>query len=288
MNLLDRMEIIGIETWAFHGVFDHERRDGQPFLVDLTWWLDMGQAADSDDLAKTVDYGEVTSMVINLLQGTPVDLIETLTYAIADTVITHFGFDYLRVSVHKPQAPLEVGFTDVIITTTAANEIHPREVVVSLGSNIEPRLDYLQYAVTALASTPGITEVRVSEVFETHPQSDVPQPDYLNAILIVTSILPAKDLMSRALDIESLCLRTREVPHGPRTLDIDLITIHGETWDDPFLRIPHPRAARRAFVLVPWLSLDPKGSLNERLISDCLVSLPNQGVHPTGLQLFVP
>ena len=288
LTILDRMDITGIETWAYHGVFDHERRDGQPFLVDLTWWQDMSQAAATDDLTQTVNYAEVSSMVINLLQGTPVDLIETLAYTIAETLIAHFAFEYIRVSVHKPQAPLEIGFTDVVVTTTAAGEIKPREVVFSVGSNIEPRFNYLQFAVTALASTPGITKVRVSEVFETLPQSDVVQPDYLNAVVIATSNLPAPQMMARALEIEALCLRTREVHKGPRTLDIDIITIEGESYNSFFLTIPHPRATRRAFVLLPWLRLNPQASLNQRLIRDYIEELPDQGVRATGLEFFTP
>ena len=100
---LDRVEVRGIKAWAHHGVFDHERRDGQAFVVDLAWWQDFSVAATTDDLASTVDYAEVVAYVVELLQGCEVNLIETLAVRIRDAVMSRFSLECLQVSVHKPE-----------------------------------------------------------------------------------------------------------------------------------------------------------------------------------------
>ena len=288
METLDRMEVRGVEAWGYHGVFDQERREGQPFLVDLTWWADVSGAASSDDLRQAVDYGEMSSRVIELLQGEPVDLIETLGYRILTTILSDYDVEYAGVSVHKPQAPLSVGFTDVVLSIVAGRTRSYRQVVFSLGSNIEPSQDHLQFGVTALASTEGIRAVRVSEIYRTAPQSSVNQPDFYNVVLIAESNLPARKLLARALEIETTCHRTREVHHGPRTLDIDIIDVDGETWNNSDLILPHPRAHHRAFVLIPWISIDPDARLNSTLIRDFAQEVQDQGVYPTDRILFLP
>ena len=288
LGQLDRMQVTGIEAWAYHGVFDFERRDGQPFLIDVEWWSDLTAAARSDDLAATIDYSEVADYVLGLVQGEPVNLIETLAQRVREAVLARFPCTYARVSIHKPNAPLAVGFSDVVTTTAIAGpRLDRRPVVFSVGSNIEPRQAYLQFAVTALAATCGIEQVRVSPLFDTVAQGP-PQPDFLNAILTAWSDLSAPQLLSRGLQIESLAHRTRQVEHGPRTLDIDLISVGEEVWNTPDLTLPHPRATRRAFVLLPWLVLDPAACLAGQPVRALAESVRGQAVRQMPEQLFVP
>ena len=88
-----------------------------------------------------------------------------------------------------------------------------------------------------------------------------PQPDYLNAVLLVTTSLPSRELLDRLHEVEAAFDRVRLVRWGPRTLDIDIITVAGERSDDPELTLPHPRAHERAFVLAPWHDADPDAVL---------------------------
>jgi len=280
------MEVTGIEVWAHHGVFDHERRDGQPFVIDVAWWLDATQAARSDNLESTIDYGKVSQVIVAETQSSPVDLIETLAVRLQQALLAQFPMDRVRITIHKPQAPIGVEFTDVRLTTFATREKQQRQVVFSLGSNIEPRLDYLQFALSGLASTPGIDRVLVSGVYETQPQSEVPQPDFLNAVVIAQSALSAEELLHRALTLESLAHRTRLSEHGPRTLDIDLISVGDEVWDSPDLILPHPRARNRAFVLIPWLTLDAQAHLGAERVADLAGRVADQVVLPYQYDLF--
>ena len=136
-----------------------------------------------------------------------------------------------------------------------------RQVVFALGSNLGERLARLQAGIDALTADQEIRATAVSSVYETTPVGGPDQPVYLNAVLIAVSALPARTLLDRCQAAERASGRVRTVRWGPRTLDIDIITCDAETSDDPELRLPHPRAHERAFVLVPWLDADPDAEL---------------------------
>lgn len=116
MTVTDELALLGLECWGHHGVFDHEKRDGQPFVVDLVLGIDTAPAAASDDLADTVDYGGLALAVKSAVERDPVDLIETLAERIAGVCLTDDRVDWCRVTVHKPQAPIEATFRDVALT----------------------------------------------------------------------------------------------------------------------------------------------------------------------------
>jgi 7,8-dihydroneopterin aldolase/epimerase/oxygenase len=109
----DTITIRGIRGSGHHGVFEHERVDGQVFVVDVELSLDTTAAATSDDLADTVDYGEVATAVHALIVGEPVDLVETLAERIASECLSFRAVESVEVTVHKPQAPITVPFDDV-------------------------------------------------------------------------------------------------------------------------------------------------------------------------------
>ena len=113
---IDQITLTGLTVVGHHGVYDHERRDGQEFVVDLVLDLDTTPAAASDDVADTVHYGELAEQVAAVVAGEPVNLLETLAARIAGVVLDHPLVDAVQVSVHKPQAPIPVAFGDVAVT----------------------------------------------------------------------------------------------------------------------------------------------------------------------------
>ena len=115
---LDRLAIHGIEAFGHHGVFESERRDGQLFLADLELWIDTREAARSDDLRDTVDYGNLVAKVKTAMESDPVDLVETLAERIAGTCLQDPRVRSVEVTVHKPDAPIEAVFRDVTLTIT--------------------------------------------------------------------------------------------------------------------------------------------------------------------------
>jgi 7,8-dihydroneopterin aldolase/epimerase/oxygenase len=114
----DELSVTGIECWGYHGVFERERREGQSFVVDLTLGLDTAPAAASDDLRDTVDYGSLVAAVKQAVEADPVDLIETLAQRLADVCLRDGRVQWVRITVHKPDAPIEATFGDVTLTIT--------------------------------------------------------------------------------------------------------------------------------------------------------------------------
>ncbi len=121
----DELSVIGIECFGHHGVFEFERREGQTFVIDLTLGLDTKPAAASDDLRDTVDYGSLVAAVHAAVANDPVDLIETLAQRISDVCLADDRVQWARVTVHKPDAPIEATFADVALTITRKREGRP-------------------------------------------------------------------------------------------------------------------------------------------------------------------
>lgn len=113
---LDRIDLTGVSVRGRHGVFEHERRDGQTFVVDVALGLDLSRAAADDDLAGTVDYGAVAQAVHDIVAGEPMDLIESLAQDVVDWCLALAPVRWASVTVHKPEAPIAVTFTDVSVT----------------------------------------------------------------------------------------------------------------------------------------------------------------------------
>ena len=120
--MTDELTITGIECYGHHGVFDHERRDGQVFVIDLTLGVDTRAAAASDDLRDTVDYGSLVGRVKTAVESDPVDLIETLARRISVVALSDRRVEWVRVTVHKPDAPIEATFEDVALTILQRRE----------------------------------------------------------------------------------------------------------------------------------------------------------------------
>jgi dihydroneopterin aldolase len=112
----DRITLTGLAVRGNHGVFEHERRDGQDFLVDITVWLDLAAAAESDDLADTLHYGELAQRAAEIVGGPACDLIETVAAKVAEDVMTDQRVHAVEVTLHKPSAPIPLTFADVAVT----------------------------------------------------------------------------------------------------------------------------------------------------------------------------
>ena len=112
----DRITLTGLTVRGFHGVFPEERRDGQDFVIDAVLSVDVAAAAAADDLALTVDYGVLAEALAAVVEGEPVDLIETLASRLAEVCLRSPGVTAAEVTVHKPSAPIRRDFTDVAVT----------------------------------------------------------------------------------------------------------------------------------------------------------------------------
>jgi 7,8-dihydroneopterin aldolase/epimerase/oxygenase len=114
--MTDRIELRGLTVRGHHGVFEHERRHGQEFVVDITVWIDLDRAAASDDLTDTLDYGALAARMADIVGGPARNLIETVAAEIADDVMGDERVHAVEVAVHKPQAPIPLALNDVAVT----------------------------------------------------------------------------------------------------------------------------------------------------------------------------
>ena len=114
--MADRITLTGLSVFGHHGVFDHEKRDGQTFIVDISVWLDLWPAAATDDLNRTVHYGELAELAARIVGGPSRDLIEAVAGEIADAVLSTFPVSAVDVTIHKPAAPIPLTFADVSVT----------------------------------------------------------------------------------------------------------------------------------------------------------------------------
>ena len=121
MDFVDEITLTGLRVFGRHGVFEHERRVGQHFVIDTTLYVSTAAAAASDDVADTVHYGEAAERIAEIVGGEPVNLIETLAGRIADALLTYDGVRMVAVTVHKPDAPIDLEFADVAVTIRRAH-----------------------------------------------------------------------------------------------------------------------------------------------------------------------
>ena len=156
-------------------------------------------------------------------------------------------------------------------------------VVLALGANLGDRLDTLNQALRLVAAAERCRITAVSAVFETDPVGGPEQPPYLNAIALLSTDESPHQLLRRCQRIEVELGRQRLVRWGPRTVDLDLISIDDLRIDSDELILPHPRAASRAFVLVPWAEVDPTAELaGAGPIADLLEGMDRTGISRVG------
>lgn len=279
----DLITIKGITAFGLHGVYPLERSNGQEFSVDLTMEVDIRQAAATDDLYYTVDYSQVALEVSKILQGTPVNLLESLAETIARKVLSYPLVAAVSVQVHKPQAPLNVKFDDLSLSirrtqawlaeapqnqeTKVDLTLAPSQPVIAtlaLGANLGDAPRTLAQAVVTLERHPQMSVVAVSGLFKTAPillPNQAAQPDYYNAVIEVETSLSPLELLAQLQQIEAEAGRVRKTRWEARLLDLDILDyaeLHCET---PELTLPHPRAHERAFVLQPWKQINPQATV---------------------------
>lgn len=267
---VDQVAVTGIRGRGTHGVLDHEKRDGQEFLCDVVLHVPVTRAGRTDDLADAVDYAVVAGQAYDVLVGESLDLVETVAERIAAAVLADARVLAVDVKVHKPMAPVGVPFGDVTVRVRrtradvladAAPDTAVR-AVLGLGANLGEPAETLHRAVVDLAAAAGITVVVASPVVESAPVGGPRQGRYLNAVVLVDTMLSPRALLHACQDVERTHGRSRETRWDARTLDIDVLDVGGLTLDANGLVLPHPRASFRRFVLLPWSIVQPQAELS--------------------------
>ena len=264
---MDQIRLTGVRAVGKHGVLDFEHERAQTFVVDATLFLDLAPAGHSDDLLDTVDYGAIAKGIVAIIEGDHVDLIEKLADRIASMILEYPAVAQTQVTVHKPCAPIVVPFDDVSVTversretTSAASQVH--HAIIAMGGNQGDVVATLRDAVRSIDGLASTQVTGISPLYRTDAWG-MPDgtPDFYNAVVSVTTKLSAMELLRGLQRIEAEHGRVRTDHWPSRTLDLDIIDFDGQSSDDPDLTLPHPRAWQRAFVLGPWLALEPDAEL---------------------------
>ena len=251
---MDKITIKNINIFAYHGVFDEEKENGQLFRVSAELFLSVRKAAQKDDLRLAVNYADVASLIEKVVTREKCDLIETVAENVAAEILIKYKTVHgVKVKVSKPNAPIDMEFEDVSVEVNRSRHT----VLLGLGSNLGDREKYLRNAIDQLGKDDYINVLKVSSIIETEPYGPVEQPDYLNAAVLVETLYTPHQLHKLTSQAEQNADRVRTVHWGPRTLDIDIILFDDIMMHDETLTIPHIDMANREFVLAPLCELDP-------------------------------
>ena len=247
----------------------------QTFVVDATLFLDLAAAGRSDDLNDTVDYGAVAKGIVAIIEGEHVDLIEKLANRIVGMILGFPAVCRTQVTVHKPNAPITVPFDDVSVTVERSRETvdspsrerssehgQVHHAIIAMGGNQGDVTATLRDAVRCIDGLPSTQVTGVSPLYRTDAWG-MPEgtAEFRNAVVSVDTRLSAAELLAGLQRIEASHGRVRTDHWTSRTLDLDIIDFDGQESADPDLTLPHPRAWQRAFVLGPWLALEPDAEL---------------------------
>lgn len=251
---MDKIKIKNLEVFANHGVFPEETKLGQKFLVNATLYTDTRLAGLSDDLTKSIHYGEVSKYITDFMQKNTYQLIESAAEQLAMALLLETPrLDRVVLEIKKPWAPIGLPLESVSVEVDRGWH----QVYLSIGSNMGDREAYLQKAVKSLDELPECRVNRVSEMIVTKPYGDVEQEDFLNGCLQVDTVLTPGELLEQLHRIEKEAGRERTIRWGPRTLDLDILFYDKELVETGELVIPHIDLQNRYFVLKPLSEIAP-------------------------------
>lgn len=251
---MDKIHIKNLEVFANHGVFPEENVLGQKFVISLTLYTDTRAAGRTDDLTKSIHYGEVSQFVTDYMQDHTFKLIETAAESLAEALLLSTpNLQAVNLELKKPWAPVRLPLETVGV------EIYRswHTAYIALGSSLGDEKSYLDYAVKALQETKGCQVGKVADYIVTKPYGGVAQEDFLNSALELRTLLTPEELLEELHRIEAEAGRERTVHWGDRTLDLDIIFYDDLILDSENLTIPHVEMHLRDFVLVPMNQIAP-------------------------------
>lgn len=251
---MDRIKITGLKVFAHHGVFPEETKNGQDFYVNATLYLDCKEAGMTDDLTKSVHYGEVCHFITKFMQEHTYLLIESVVEQTTKALLFAYPLiEKIEFELCKPHAPIGLPFENVSVTMERGWHI----AYVAIGSNMGEKEAYIENAIKELSELPEMKVEKVSDMIVTKPYGGVEQDDFVNGALKIRTLFTPQELLAVLHQVEAHANRERIVRWGPRTLDLDIIFYDDLVYEDDDLIIPHVDMANRTFVLKPLLDLCP-------------------------------
>lgn len=272
MSVNGRILIDGYELTGCHGVNPEEKVEPQRFVFSAQLDFDLTEAAETDDVDKTVSYAAVCKVIKAFFGESSRDLVETLALGAARRIMLAFPrLVRAAVTVAKPDAPMKGKFDSVGVTA----EVKRSVAYVGMGSSLGDRHAYLDKAKELIREDPLVLSVSESARTETAPYGGKAKNAFINSALRVETLHTPEGLLGLLMRVERECGRTREVHWGDRTLDLDLLLFGDEVRSEGDLILPHPEMTRREFVLAPLADIAPHAvhPLSGKRVSELLSEL---------------
>lgn len=251
---MDEIRIRELEVYAHHGVYEEETRQGQPFYVNATLYTDTRKAGKTDELEDSTHYGEVCHLITRVMQENTWKLIEAVAENVAEEILLTYPLvQRVSLEIRKPQAPIGLPFGSVSI----AIERGWHKVYVAFGSNLGDKEQHIRNAIGRMKAHPHIMVQCVSDFIATEPYGGVEQPEFLNGVMAIETLLTPQELLEFLHEVEKAEGRERKIHWGPRTLDLDILLYDNLIYEDENLVIPHVDMQNRDFVLIPMAQIAP-------------------------------
>ncbi|MCI8862669.1 MAG: 2-amino-4-hydroxy-6-hydroxymethyldihydropteridine diphosphokinase [Lachnospiraceae bacterium] len=272
MEQRDRIHIKNLEIFAKHGVFPEENVLGQKFIVSAVLYTSTREAGQTDDLTKSIHYGEVSHFIRRFLEDHTYQLLETVAERLAEELLLKTErLEGVRLEIKKPWAP--VGLPLETVSVEIERSWHT--AYIALGSNMGDKRAYLDLGVEGLRRTKGCQISAVSDYLATEPYGVTDQDEFLNGAMKIRTLLTPFELLKRLHEIEQEAGRERIIRWGPRTLDLDILLYDDLILDDEELHIPHIEMYKRDFVLKPLCQIAPyvRHPIYNRTVQELLEAL---------------
>lgn len=254
MEKRDYIRITNLKIYAYHGVFEEEKREGQDFYISVTLFLDLHTPGKSDKLEDSLNYGEVSHFINRIFTEKSYDLIEAACENLCQRLLLEYKeLQAVEVELQKPHAPIGLPFENVSVTMY--RQWH--RAYISFGSNMGDSRTLIKEGIKKLQNHAQIRNVVSSKLFITKPYGPVEQNDFVNGCLQLDTLMNPEELLELMHKIEAEADRERTLRWGPRTLDMDIVFFDKMVYDSDDLVIPHIDMQNRLFVLEPLAELCP-------------------------------
>lgn len=249
---MDVIRIDNLKVFAYHGVFDEEKQNGQEFYVNAKLMSNLKKAGMKDQLQESTHYGEVCLQIEKTLTEQKYDLIERACERCIEDILIQFPLiQEVTIELRKPHAPIPMEFESVSVEITRGWH----KAYIAFGSNLGEKETYIMDAVQDIRNNKFFRNVRVSDFYYSAPYGGVEQDDFVNGVLEAETMLEPYELLDYLHELEAKANRVRKQHWGPRTLDLDIIFYDDLILDEESLQIPHKDMKNRDFVLVPLAKL---------------------------------
>lgn len=250
----DFIKVTNMKVFAYHGVLEEEKKNGQDFFLNAKVYVDMRKAGLTDKLEDTINYDSVCIFLAEVFAEKVFDTIEAAAeYTLQEIIVNFPTIQAMELEVRKPHAPLTYVPED--ISVTIYREWHT--VYLSFGSNVGNPTGHINEAISMLKNPYAIRNVKRSELFVTKPYGPVEQNDFVNGCLEMETYMDPEELVEYIHEIEDYFERDRSIHWGPRPIDLDIVFYDDEIYNSKALTIPHADMENRMFVLEPLSQLCP-------------------------------